>query len=95
MCEIIICEYVYFNLFLQHSEMLQSCPDGGGFFRRALGDVVGFLFGRIVVDPNREAERALGLGDLEAGDLEAEFLLHVILDLLVGGGGLGGSQVQL
>lgn len=85
MCEIIICEYVYFNLFLQHSEMLQSCPDGGGFFRRALGDVVGFLFGRIVVDPNREAGGSLGLGDLEAGDPEAEGFQDVGLDLFIGG----------
>ena len=75
--------------------MLECCPDGGGFFRRAFGNVVGIFFGGVVVEPHRETEGALGLSDLEAGDLEAEFLLHVILDLLVGGGGLGGSQVQL
>lgn len=41
---------------LHHLKMLQSFPDGGGFFRRALGNVVGFLFGGVEVDPNREAE---------------------------------------
>ena len=95
MCEIIICEYVYFNLFLQHFEMLQSCPDGGGFFRWALGNVVGFLFGWVVIGSNREAEGALGLSDLEAGDLEAEVFLDEILDFFVGRRGFRGSQIQL
>ena len=75
--------------------MFQCCPDRSGFFRRALGDVVGLLFGWIVVEPNREAEGALGLGDLEAGDLEAEGFLYIVLDLLVCGRGFRGGQIQL
>lgn len=75
--------------------MLQCSSDGRGFFRRTLGDVVGFLFGRVVVEPHREAEGALGLGDLEAGDPEAEVFLDEILDFFVGRRGFRGSQVQL
>lgn len=75
--------------------MLQCSSDGRGFFRRALWDVVVFLFGGIIVEPNREAEGALGLSDLEAGDLEAEVFLDEILDFFVGRRGFRGSQIQL
>ena len=73
--------------------MPQGFPDGGFFFRRAVGDDLVFLLGEVIVLAGGETELSFGLGDLEAGDAEAEGFQDVGLDLVVGGLCLGSGQI--
>lgn len=75
--------------------MPQGGPDGGLFFRRALGDD-GIRILRVVIAlPDGEAALALDLGDVEAGDFEAVPGFHKCLQLLVGRCGLRGGQREV
>ena len=74
-------------------EVPQGFPDGGFFLGWAVGDDFVFFFGKVIVLAGGEAEFAFGLGDLEAGDPEAEGVQNVSLDLIVSGFALGGGEV--
>ena len=85
---------------LYHAEVPQGFPDGGFFFGRTVGDnLVGdnliFLLGEIIVLAGGETEFAFGLGDLEAGDPEAEGVQNVSLDLIISGFALGCGEVRV
>ena len=73
--------------------MPQCFANGVFLFGRALRNNLVFLLGQIIVVAGGETKLALGLGDLEAGDLEAVGFQDVVLDLLVGSFGLGGSEI--
>ena len=87
-----ICFCVYYIL-LYHAKVPQGFPDGGFFLGRAVGNDRVFFLGEVIVLAGGEAQLAFGLGDLEAGDTEAEGVQNVSLDLLVGSFGLGGSEI--
>ena len=84
---------VSFYFLLHHLEMAQSFQNGGFFFGRALWNNLVFLLGEIIVLAGGEAQLAFGLGDLEAGDAEAEGFQDVGLDLIIGSPCLGSGEV--
>ena len=84
---------VSFYFLLHHLEMAQSFQNGGFFFGRALWNNLVFLLGEVIVLSDGEAELAFGLGDLQAGDPEAEGVQNVSLNLIVSGFTLCGGQV--
>lgn len=86
---------VSFYFLLHHLEMAQSFQNDGFFFGRALWNNLVFLLGEVIVLTDGEAQLAFGLGDLEAGDTEAEGFQDVGLDLVVGGFCLGSGQVSV
>ena len=81
--------------YLYHLIVLQGFPDGGLFFRRALGDDGICLFRVIVAFPDGEAAFALDLGDIEARDLEAEVRFHEGFELVVGRSSLRGGEREV
>lgn len=87
-----ICFCVYYIL-LYHAKVPQGFPDGGFFFGRAARDNLVFLLGEVIMFAGGEAQLAFGLGDLEAGNPEAEGFEDVGLNLVVSGLCLGSSQV--
>ena len=76
-------------------KMLQRCPDGGFFFRRALGDDGIRVLRVVVAFPDGEATFALDLGDVETGDFEAVMRFHIGLQLLIGCRGLRSGQREV
>ena len=75
--------------------MFQCIPNGFFLFGRALG-LLGVLRLRLVVAlPLDDPAFLLDLGDVEGSDVQSGLLLDVVLDLLVGGFALRGSQIQL
>ena len=73
--------------------MVQGFPDGRFFLGWAVGNNLVFFLGEVIVLAGGEAQLAFGLGDLEAGDPEAEGFLDVGLDLIIGGLRLGSREV--
>ena len=73
--------------------MFQRLLNGSFFFRWAVGNDLVFLLGEVIVLAGGETQLAFGLGDLEAGDPEAEGFQDVGLDLVVGGLCLGSREV--
>ena len=75
--------------------MLQRCPDGGLFFRRALWDDGVRVLRVVVALPDGEAALALDLGDVETGDFEAVPGFHKCFQLLIGRCGLRCRQREV
>ena len=73
--------------------MPQGIPNCRFFFRRAVGNNLVFLFRQVIIVSDGKAELAFGLGDLEAGDAEAEGIQDVGLDLIIGSPCLGSREV--
>ena len=88
---LILCSF----FLLCHTEMPKGFTNSRFFFGWTLRDYLVFLLRQVIVLASREAKLSFGLGDLEAGDPEAEDFLDVGLDLIIGSLALSGGEIQL